>query len=248
MTSSVPALAAALSSRALDLIFPRRCVGCGAFGAFLCANCLAGAPAAGPPRCPVCWMPVLSGVEGPVLSAAAAAPPCLRCRSQPPAFAAARSAFVYGGAAREAVRALKYRGLAALAAEMARPLAAALDGWAPPVNAVVPVPLAGRRRRLRGYNQSELLARELGRLAGIPVAAGALRRLRSSPPQAGAADEAARRANVDGAFAAGSSLPAGGILVVDDVLTTGATLDACARALRQAGAGPAFALTFARED
>ncbi|MBI2912367.1 MAG: ComF family protein [Chloroflexi bacterium] len=230
--------------RALDLVFPPRCVSCGAFGSFLCESCLAAAPRADPPRCPVCWMPVLSRAEGP----GAAAGSCARCRRQPPAFVAARSAFVYDGAAREAVHALKYRGLSALAAAMAGPMAECLRPWNPLVEAIVPVPLAGRRRRLRGYNQSELLAREVSRPVGLPLAVRALVRRRAAPPQARAADETARRQNVAGAFAPGPEVPKGGVLLIDDVLTSGATLDACARALLDGGAGRVFALTFARED
>lgn len=236
MPEGALAFVGGLWERGLDLLFPPRCVACGAFGSFLCAACLSATPRAEPPRCPVCWMP--SREEG----------PCRRCRRQPFAFVAARSTFVYQGAAREAVQALKYRGLSTLAGAMAPPMAESLREWGPPVAAIVPVPLAGRRRRLRGYNQSQLLAREVSRLSGLPLAPRALVRRRSTPPQAGSADEAARRWNVAGAFAPGPEAVEGGILLIDDVLTSGATLDACARALREASGGPVFALTFARED
>ena len=236
MSSSVAAAASGLWERALDLVFPPRCVACGAFGAFLCARCLAAMPRAEPPRCPVCWMP--GGISG----------PCDRCLDRAPRFAAARSAFVYRDAAREAVHALKYRGVSALADAMAAPMAKVLEAWSPPVSAVVPVPLAGSRRRQRGYNQSELLAREISRCTGLPLAARALVRRRATAPLARTADEATRRALVEGAFAPGPAPVSGGALLVDDVLTTGATLDACAAALIGGGAAPTFALTFARED
>jgi ComF family protein len=223
--------------RALDAVFPRRCLGCGAAGAFLCARCLATAPRATPRRCPTCWMPS----DGPDTL-------CWRCRERPPHFEAARCPFIFEGTAREAVNTLKYRGLSALAAGMAAPMAECLRQWAPSVKAIVPVPLVGRRRRLRGYNQSELLARELSRLTGLPLASRALVRRRSTTPQARSADEAARRRNVAEAFALGVEPVAGSLLLVDDVLTSGATLDACARVLRAGGPGPVFALTFARED
>ncbi len=231
-------LAATVWERALDLVFPPRCVACAAFGSFLCDACLSSAARAEPPRCPVCWMPSerLETV-------------CRRCRRDQPAFEGARCPFVYDGVARRAVHALKYDGVSAVAPTMAAAMAACLRDWAPPIAAVVPVPLVGARRRSRGYNQSELLAREVARDAGLPVLARALRRRRAAPPQARSADEAARRANVAGAFAADASrLPAGGILLIDDVMTSGATLDACGAALRSAGSGPVFALTFARED
>jgi ComF family protein len=221
--------------RTLDLVFPPRCAGCGAFGSFLCEECLAATPRAGPPRCPVCWMPPQAGL-------------CQRCNETPPAFEAARCPFVYGGAAREAVHALKYDGVSALAETMAAHMAACLNAWSPPVEALVPVPLAGGRRRRRGYNQSELLARALSRRLGLPVVL-ALERRKAGPAQARAADETARRANVAEAFAVRPGREVDGpLLLVDDVMTSGATLDACARTLRHGGLGPAFALTFARED
>ena len=242
--AGVPSVLSVTWERALDLVFPRRCVGCGAFGDFMCEACLAAVPRAQPPRCRVCWMPVLSSAEGP-----SQAETCERCRLHPPAFKAARCPFVYAGAAREAVHALKYDGLSAVAGTMAEAMAASLAAWRPPVAALLPVPLAGGRRRSRGYNQSELLARELSRLSGLPVEGRLLVRRKASPPQARAADESARRANVEGAFAVRRSAePAGALLLIDDVMTSGVTLDACARVLVAAGHGPVYALTFARED
>jgi len=174
---------------------------------------------------------------------------CRRCDEWPFAFEAARCPFVYDGAAREAVHALKYGGVSAIAEVMARAMAECLEEWEPPATALVPVPLTGARRRSRGYNQSEMLARELSRLSGLPVVTGVLVRRRGAPPQARAADEAARRANVADAFTVRRrGRLTGPLLLVDDVMTSGATLDACARALRGAGHGPVHALTFARED
>jgi ComF family protein len=174
---------------------------------------------------------------------------CGRCRRSPFAFEAARCPFVYSDAAREAVHAFKYEGLSAIAELMAQEMATCLDEWEPPLAALVPVPLAGHRRRSRGYNQSELLARGLSRLTGLPMAGGLLVRRKTAPPQARAPDEATRRANVDDAFAVRPVTGIDGpLLLVDDVMTSGATLDACARALHSIGRGPVYALTFARED
>jgi ComF family protein len=114
---------------------------------------------------------------------------------------------------------------------------------------LVAVPLHGRRQRLRGYNQSALLARELSRLCGLPLAERGLARRRNTPPQARSADAGARKHSVAGAFVADRRWVEGRrVLLVDDVMTTGATLDASAQALRQAGAASVWALTFARED
>lgn len=221
---------------ALDVAFPRRCVACGTFGDFLCGPCVAASRPAEAPRCEVCWMPYQrSGI-------------CARCRTQPPAFTAARSAFIYEGAVRQAVHALKYTGLTAIAPALGTMMAERFAAWAPPVDAIVPVPLAGHRLRERGYNQTELLAREVSRVTGVAVARESLVRKGHSQAQARQPDEDARRASVASAFTAGRRPIAGSVLLLDDVLTTGATLDACARVLLSAGADTVFALTLARED
>ena len=173
---------------------------------------------------------------------------CLRCRAIRPSFRAVRAVFVYEAAARDAVHALKFRGLSSIAPRMAALMAERLVDWNPPVDAIVPVPLAGSRRRQRGYNQSELLAKELSRLTAVPLAPRALIRPHSSSPQYRLADRDERRRNVSVAFRPGKRVPQGSVLLVDDVITTGATLDACSRVLLEAGAGPVFALTFAGED
>ena len=221
----------------LDMVFPPRCVTrtCKEFGSYICPACRPLISIAVPPRCNVCWTPVGERT-------------CESCRNRRPAFTGARSAFVYDGPARDAVLALKFEGLAAIAKTMAVPMAERLLEWDPPVSAILPVPLAASRKRSRGYNQSELLAREIGRLTNLPVLASALIRRRSTPPQVRQFDWEARRGNVAGAFAPGRRRIEGGVLLVDDVITTGATLDACARVLHSAGSGPVFALTFARED
>ena len=234
---------AQLLDRALDLVFPPRCVSCDRFGAFICENCLDEGTGADPPRCPICWMPSREAAGGPTPR-----PTCVRCRAVRPSFIAARSVFVYAAAARDAVHALKFRGLSAIAPTMAGLMAERLVKWSPPVDCIVPVPLAAGRRRERGYNQSELLAKELSRLTAIPVDQRALVRPDSASPQYRLADREERRRNVSAAFRAGRRVPQGNVLLVDDVMTTGATLDACARVLLEAGAGPVFALTFARED
>lgn len=173
---------------------------------------------------------------------------CGYCADIRPAFRAARSVFSYGGPARDAVLALKYNGVSSLARPMAPLMLERLREWSPPVDALVPVPLAGRRRRTRGYNQADLLAGELARLTGLRLERRALKRTRMTAPQVGQPDEEARRRNVSGAFVPGPATVMGSVLLIDDVLTTGATLDACARVLLDRGAEAVFALTFARED
>jgi ComF family protein len=123
-----------------------------------------------------------------------------------------------------------------------------LREWSPTVEAIVPVPLGWLRRRTRGYNQAELMAGEIARLLGIPLERRALRRVRRTAPQARQADADKRRENMRSAFAPGPRPVSGNVLLIDDVSTTGATLDACSEALLGGGAETVFALTFARED
>jgi ComF family protein len=158
----------------------------------------------------------------------------------------ARSSYVYGGPLRDAIHALKYRGHQALAAPLGRLLAASapLDVLAG-VAAVVPVPLHPRRQACRGFNQAELLARAVAGAAGAPLVTSALRRMSQELSQAElrAPD---RQRNVASAFAPGRVVLSGTVLLVDDVFSTGATADACATALRAAGADWVMVLTLAR--
>ena len=171
---------------------------------------------------------------------------CGLCRLAPPAFDVARSFGAYEGDLRRLIHLLKYDGMRPLA----KALAAKMAPVAPRVGTVelvVPVPLHRSRRWSREFNQAELLARELSRLVGIPCRPGGLRRVRSTPPQAGLSHRQ-RRENVRGAFAAADAACIKGrrVLLVDDVMTTGATLDACARVLKAAGARYVGSLTLAR--
>jgi ComF family protein len=224
-----------LVGRVLDVAFPPKCVGCGEFGAFFCEDCLADAPYAIERRCPKCWM-IWRAVY------------CTDCNRFPRLFTAMRSAFSYEGVAKNAVHALKFDGVSALAPAMARPMADALKQWSQTVDVVVPVPLGSVRKRTRGYNQSELLAREVSRLNGLPIETGALRRVRQTPAQAQQPGEEARQRNVEAAFGPGKRPVSGSVLLIDDVATTGATLSACAGVLLSGGAEAVYGLTFARED
>lgn len=204
-----------LAASALDLLLPRKCVGCGAPGAFLCGVCLADAPRAAD----------ATGVGLQLVLAP----------------------FQMKGAAQKAVHRLKYNGVRVLAAPMGAAMAQHLQrrGVAPDV--IAPVPLHPSRQRERGYNQAELLAREVGRWLDVPVEAGLLVRTESAGPQVRAASREERQANVAGAFRVRRAAIGKSVVIVDDVTTTGATLQECAAALRRAGARRVWGLTFTRE-
>ncbi len=139
--------------------------------------------------------------------------------------------------------------MTAVAAPMAELLAETVRRSDFDADVVVPTPLSGLRRRTRGYNQAEALAKPLARELGLPLWSKALERRRHTPTQARSADAEERRRNVAGAFRCREPAIAGQrVLLVDDVTTTGATLEACARALREGGARSIWGLAFARED
>ncbi len=174
---------------------------------------------------------------------------CSRCARSRPTFEGLRSPYVFQGGARELVHGLKYNHQTVLAEPMADLLLRFLGRESLPVDVLVPVPLFPRRLRIRGYNQSALLAGALARRLRLPADDRTLVRVRSTASQAETRNVEERRVNVRGAFACrGRRLAGKCVLLIDDVSTTGATLDACARALREAGIASVWALTFAHED
>lgn len=240
---------------ALDLLYPALCPVCGALlGAGrrdpLCGGCWAGMARLGPPWCPRCGRPPAAVAAGPGGAAADGLALdhrlCPPCRREPPPYHWARAAALYAGPVREALHAFKFGGRRALA----RPLAALLveqcgAGVPPDVDALVPVPLSPARQQERGFNQAALLAEGVGLALGRPVRAGWLRRRRPTRPQSELTAEE-RWANVRDAFRAGPAVAGRHLVVLDDVITTGATVGACARALRQAGARAVGVLAVAR--
>ena len=204
---------------ALDVLFPVRCIGCGRSGAYICVLCLGKARRT---------QPAPPTGDGPL--------------------ADVMTPFVYEGVVRTAVQHLKYRGVRTLVPEMARPMAWELAVTVPPPFTLVPVPLHPRRLRERGFNQAELLARELARLLDAPLLTGLLRRTADTSSQVETATRAERLQNVRDAFASTGTLDGEAVVLVDDVTTTGATLSSAARALRSAGASRVYGLTYAHEE
>lgn len=219
----------------LDLVYPPRCAACGEApeeGAF-CAACGEAVDPV-PPGCGRCGQPGPDAL-------------CGACRASPPAFDAVRAGGLLGGPLADAIHALKYRNRPALA----RPLGAWLAGRVAvaPAALVVSIPLARGRRIERGYDQAALLADHLARASGgAGRARAALRRVRETPPQVGRTREERAR-NVEGAFEARGGAVAGrDVVLVDDVVTTGATADAAAAALRRAGARSIVVVALARAE
>ena len=221
---------------ALDLLFPRRCVGCGKEGAFICTACQISLPRLTPPLCPRCGRPQLSGIL---------CPACIGWRAE---IDGIRSPFRFEGAIRQAIYHLKYRNLRAITPTVVGFILDYLVANPLPGNVIVPVPLHSKRLRERGYNQSSLIARELGKLVNLPVLENCLDRKRNTSPQTRTIKVEDRWSNVAGAFTnRDSKLQDKQIILIDDVATSGATLDACAGVLKEAGASSVWGLTLARE-
>ncbi len=218
----------------LDWIYPPMCAGCGRPGTRWCSDCTQKAVIITPPYCEICGNRLATkGI-------------CRRCKDSRPPYKALRSWAYFYGPVRNALHHLKYRRDVALGEILARPMIECFlaGGWQ--VDMVIPVPLGVARYAERGYNQAALLARPLALSCGLKYAPKALSRTRETRSQVGLGVEQ-RRENVAGAFMAQESIISGkSILVVDDVATSGATLEACASALLNVGADTVYCLTLAR--
>jgi ComF family protein len=223
-----------LCSQFLDVLFPPRCVGCRQVGTWLCSRCLDRIPRVKPPYCSRCGNKTAAGSL------------CSRCQTAPLEIDSIRSVVYFEGVLRDAIHHLKYRGHTVLAKVLGGLMATYWMQHPIPCDIVVPVPLHVSRLRERGYNQAALLAREMTQQAGLSLNEHTLIRQRATASQVELNAEE-RGANVHDAFRCTSDAPDGKqVLLIDDVCTTGATLQACAIALRQCGARTVRALTLAR--
>lgn len=230
---------------ALNFVYPPLCVGCRALvgePGSLCATCWQGVEFLDGPACECCGLPFELD-PGPGTR-------CAACLAEPPVFDRARAVMRYDEASKGPILALKHADRLDLIPGFARWLDRAGRAMLDETDVIVPVPLHPLRLWARRYNQSAEMARALGRMTAKPVAPLALVRVRATPSQGEMPSAKARRRNMRGAF----RVPAGrraavegkAVLLVDDVLTTGATVEACARALKRAGAVKVHVLALAR--
>lgn len=229
----------------LDILYPRNCVQCGTSSpdalSHLCWDCLSDTPKIEAPFCVCCGDPVAGDIQHDYT--------CFACSRETPAFDFARSAVRYEGAVGAALRDLKYNNAVWMAQDLAALLLACIQAEYSEIDfdLISAIPLHPARRRARGFNQSALLASALARRMHRPFKKRATRRIRSTTSQTGLTAPQ-RAANVCGAFRTGlfTRLKGKQILLVDDVMTTGATANACAAALKRGGAETVYVVTVAR--
>lgn len=221
--------------RAVDWVYPPRCAACSTPGVRLCSACTTSIRFIDQSRiCPKCGIPQTKTEL------------CQDCSAVSPVFTALRSWGFYEGALREAIHKLKYQNDLGISEDLARPLAELLNDSCWHVDLITSVPLSRKRMRTRGYNQSAMIARWVSFTNRIPFNPRVMVRSKDTISQVGLSGEE-RRLNVLGAFDANPAIAAGkSILVIDDVTTTGATMQACALALIKSGASHVYGLTLAR--
>ncbi len=237
-----------LGEELLELVFPPACEVCSGLGReVICTSCREQFELITPPYCQRCGKPLPKSASHAVV--------CGECRKQPPRFDAARAVGLHTAALRQAVLSFKFRRRRRLAEPLAELLAervlaerSAPEGlsWAD-LSGVVPVVLHSHRRGWRGFDQAVLLSRRLGDLIGVSCLEQVLVRTKNTAPQIGLSPTQ-RRQNMQGAFEVADAKEVTGesLLLIDDVYTTGSTLNAAAGVLRRAGAEAVYALTITR--
>ncbi len=220
----------------LDFLFPPRCAGCDKWGERYCASCQEQTKLISSSICQVC------GELYPGSSRLV----CKRCQSAELFYTSLRSWAYFEGPLQRAIHKLKYKRDLGLGEKLAQPLAELLHAHNWEIDLVTAVPLDSARQRDRGYNQSLCLARPLAWETGLPIASSIIKRIKKTKSQVGLSVEE-RKINVTGAFWAERKLVNGkSVLIIDDVVTTGSTINSCAEALIRAEASRVYGLTLAR--
>ena len=232
MLARIAHRAASARRALLDLLFPPRCVVCRRAGDWFCVSCRAMIERISPPVCDRCGRPLRYDE-------------CPYCRQLPLHIDGLRAMAFFEGSIRKAIHAFKYQHRPELAAPLGAMLNEYICTHPLPVDALIPVPLHAERERRRGYNQSALLARELSVYQNHALWYNAVERTRATQPQV-ELDAPARRENVRDAFTATDTVAGARVLLIDDVCTTGATMDACSIALKARGAKSVWGLALAR--
>lgn len=233
-----------MRSTILNLFFPPQCLICDSIlpkHGTLCTDCWNDVPFISAPICACCGLPLEFAVDANTL--------CGECLREHPPYSRARAAFVYNEHSRTIIMKLKYQDDAYLAPVLARWMAGAGAELIAASDVIIPVPLFYWRMVRRRYNQSSLLAKALNTHTKLPLHQPALKRIRATKQQTGLT-RAQRLKNVSGAFIVPpqykQDIAGKSVLLIDDVMTTGATLDACTKTLIKAGAGQVNVLTLAR--
>jgi|WetSurMetagenome_2_1015567.scaffolds.fasta_scaffold21140_7 competence protein ComFC len=218
----------------LDWIFPPVCSGCGKSGERWCSTCDQKLIPLPDKVCQICGYPIDTGAT------------CDKCLAERPGFTSLRSIYVYQDEIRNALHRLKYSNDLGVGEIMGQKCANYLNFLDWDVDLIIPVPLGKRRRRERGYNQSALIAFPLALIMKIPYSSKALFRKKETVTQIDFKAEE-RKLNVKDAFSANSTIINGkSVLIIDDVITTGSTMDACAAELINSGARNVYGLSVAR--
>jgi len=244
MSVAIPARFRAALAKVVDAVLPPTCLSCGAAvdnAGALCGACWQGLHFLESPLCECCGLPLEGAGAGDML--------CAGCIADRPLYRRARAVFGYDEASRKLVSGFKYRDRTEMAASFGDWMARAGRELLGECDLIAPVPLHPLRLLMRRFNQAALLALCIGRRGAVPVAPDLLRRVRFTPPQVGLSAEARRR-NVAHVFRLraryAGQIKDMRIVLVDDVLTTGATAEACARVLLRSGAASVDVLTLAR--
>ncbi len=220
---------------AIDWLYPPECCNCSRRGFVLCPDCFSEIEVLQGKVCQKCGYPIN---RGKLL--------CDQCQSSHPAFTQMRSWAEYSGPVKRAIHSLKYQRNLALGAILAKPIVEIVkrSGWT--IDLIVPIPLSRSHKRMRGYNQAAAISRNVARLLNIQHSTSAVKRIKETESQI-SLDINKRLTNLmDAFYAIPATLNKRNILVIDDVITTGATMQNCALALQKAGAGSIYCVSVAR--